>query len=144
MEVGRRVLQGILHNDLYILTHPEYEPGLRERFEALLASMPVEQSPSAARVAAEAVVLRNPLYAQERDRRLLARAAAQHAARQAGEVRRGAERVPRAAATGARKPHKSAPARTAAAATAAARRRAPGSSRSSRRTPRGTRAPKRP
>ncbi|MGA8707921.1 MAG: SDR family NAD(P)-dependent oxidoreductase, partial [Steroidobacteraceae bacterium] len=60
MEVGRRVLQGILHNDLYILTHPEYEPGLRERFEALLASMPVEQSPSAARVAAEAVVLRNP------------------------------------------------------------------------------------
>jgi NAD(P)-dependent dehydrogenase (short-subunit alcohol dehydrogenase family) len=79
MEVGRRVLQGIRRNDLYILTHPEYEPGLRERFEALLAAMPLEAGPPAARVAAEAVVLRNPLFAQERDRSLLARAAEAHA-----------------------------------------------------------------
>jgi short-subunit dehydrogenase len=79
MEVGRRVLQGIRRNDLYILTHPEYEPGLRERFEALLAAMPLEAAPPASRVAAEAVVLRNPLFAQERDRRLLARATEAHA-----------------------------------------------------------------
>jgi NAD(P)-dependent dehydrogenase (short-subunit alcohol dehydrogenase family) len=79
MEVGQRVLRGILRNDLYILTHPEYEPGLRERFEAILASVPVEAAPPAARVAAEAVVLRNPIFAQERDRRLLARATERHA-----------------------------------------------------------------
>jgi NAD(P)-dependent dehydrogenase (short-subunit alcohol dehydrogenase family) len=80
MEVGERVLQGILHNDLYILTHPEYEPGLRERFEAILASIPIEAPPPATRVAAEVVVLHNPLFAQERDRRLLARATERHEA----------------------------------------------------------------
>ena len=96
MEVGQRVLQGILRNDLYILTHPEYEPGLRERFEAILASVPVEAAPPAARVAAEAVVLRNPLFAQERDRRLLARATEQHA----GAQRRGAKRAPPRAKAG--------------------------------------------
>ncbi len=145
MEVGRRVLQGMLHNDLYILTHPEYEPGLRERFEALLASMPVEPPPSAARVAAEAVVLRNPLYAQERDRRLLARAAEQHAGtRPAIAVRRGTERAPRAAAAASRKPVKAKSAGAAAAAVTAARR-ARNSSRAMRRAPptRGGRARKR-
>ena len=71
MEVGQRVLRGIVRDDLYILTHPEYEPGLRERFEAILASVPLEAPAPAARVTAEAVVLRNPLFAQERDRQLL-------------------------------------------------------------------------
>jgi NAD(P)-dependent dehydrogenase (short-subunit alcohol dehydrogenase family) len=71
MEVGERVLRGIRNNDLYILTHPEYEQGIRERFEAILASIPVEQEkPPAARVAAEAMVLRNPIFAAERDRKL--------------------------------------------------------------------------
>lgn len=70
MEVGERVLRGILNNDLYILTHPEYEQGIRDRFEAILASIPVEQEqPPAARVAAEAIVLRNPIFAAERDRK---------------------------------------------------------------------------
>jgi NAD(P)-dependent dehydrogenase (short-subunit alcohol dehydrogenase family) len=76
MEVGQRVLRGILRDDLYILTHPEYEPGLRERFDAILASVPLEGPAPAARVTAEAVVLRNPLFAQERDRQLLRRAGA--------------------------------------------------------------------
>jgi hypothetical protein len=79
MEVGQRVLRGILRDDLYILTHPD-EPGLRERFEAILACMPFEgPTPPAARVAAEAMVLRNPLFAMERDRQLLQRSAAHHA-----------------------------------------------------------------
>jgi NAD(P)-dependent dehydrogenase (short-subunit alcohol dehydrogenase family) len=73
MEVGERVLRGIRRNDLYILTHPEYEAGLRERFEAILASMPLEGPPPATRVAAEAVVLSNPLFVQERERQLRGR-----------------------------------------------------------------------
>jgi len=72
MEIGRRVLQGIRRNDLYILTHPEYAPGLRERFAAILASFPAE-TPPAARVTASAAVLRHPMYAGERDRRLAQR-----------------------------------------------------------------------
>ncbi len=72
MEIGRRVLEGIRRNDLYILTHPEYEPGLRERFEAILASFPAETAP-APRVAASAGVLRHPMFAAERDRRLAER-----------------------------------------------------------------------
>ena len=75
LEAGERVLRGIRRNDLYILTHPEYEAGLRERFEAILASFPVEASPPAARVAAEAVVLRHPMFPAERDRRLRERRA---------------------------------------------------------------------
>ena len=71
MEIGERVLRGIRNNDLYILTHPEYEQGIRDRFEAILASLPVEkEQPPAARVTAEAMVLRNPIFAAERDRKL--------------------------------------------------------------------------
>ena len=71
MEVGERVLRGIQNNDLYILTHPEYEQGIRDRFEAILASIPIEKDPPPpARVAAEVVVLRNPIFAAERDRKL--------------------------------------------------------------------------
>jgi NAD(P)-dependent dehydrogenase (short-subunit alcohol dehydrogenase family) len=72
MEIGRRVLSGIKRNDLYILTHPEYEAGLRERFEAILASFPTE-TPPPARVTASAGVLRHPMFAAERDRRLAER-----------------------------------------------------------------------
>jgi NAD(P)-dependent dehydrogenase (short-subunit alcohol dehydrogenase family) len=69
LEVGELVLDGIRENHLYILTHPEYEAGLRERFEAILASFPRERMPPEARVRAEARVLRHPMYALERDRR---------------------------------------------------------------------------
>ena len=40
LEAGERVLRGIRRNDLYILTHPEYEPGLRECFAAILPRSP--------------------------------------------------------------------------------------------------------
>jgi len=71
MEIGERVLRGIRNNDLYIFTHPEFEQGIRDRFEAILASLPVEKEPPpAARVAAESRVLRNPIFAAERDRKL--------------------------------------------------------------------------
>ncbi|MEY4376865.1 MAG: hypothetical protein RJB26_1415 [Pseudomonadota bacterium] len=77
LEVGERVLRGIRNNDLYILSHPEYEQGIRERYEAILASVPHgEPPPPPERVAAEARVLRNPIYSNERDRKLAQRQAA--------------------------------------------------------------------
>jgi short-subunit dehydrogenase len=70
-EVGERVLRGIRNNDLYILSHPEYEQGVRDRFEAILASFPRgEPPPPAARVAAEERVLRAQTFIQERARKL--------------------------------------------------------------------------
>jgi NAD(P)-dependent dehydrogenase (short-subunit alcohol dehydrogenase family) len=69
LEVGGRVLRGIRNNDLYILTHPEYEQGVRDRFEAILASFPHgEPLPPPERVAAEARVLRSQVFISERDR----------------------------------------------------------------------------
>ena len=69
LELGTLALQGIRRNDLYILTHPEYEIGIRERFEAILASLPRDVSAPQQRVQAEARVIRHPMYALERDRR---------------------------------------------------------------------------
>ena len=42
-ECGQRILSGIRRNDLYILTHPEFEPGAREHYEAILSSFPHEK-----------------------------------------------------------------------------------------------------
>jgi hypothetical protein len=42
IEMGRLVLRGVRNNDLYILTHPEYEQFIRARNEALLASFPTD------------------------------------------------------------------------------------------------------
>jgi NAD(P)-dependent dehydrogenase (short-subunit alcohol dehydrogenase family) len=39
-ECGEIVLRGILRNDLFILTHPEFKKGVAERMEAMLASFP--------------------------------------------------------------------------------------------------------
>jgi len=65
LEVGRRVLRGILQNDLYILTHPEIEPIVRERFEAILAALP-DETPDPARVAAEAPTLHYSVYTEHK------------------------------------------------------------------------------
>ncbi|MDB6089098.1 MAG: short-chain dehydrogenase/reductase [Gammaproteobacteria bacterium] len=75
LECGERVLRGIRNNDLYILTHAEYEQGIRDRNEALLASIPIETEPAPeARLAAEKVVLRSSVYINERNRKLCERA----------------------------------------------------------------------
>ena len=42
VECGERVLQGMLNNDLFIFTHPEFKQGTTERFDAMLASYPDE------------------------------------------------------------------------------------------------------
>jgi hypothetical protein len=74
LEAGERVLRGIRNNDLYILTHPEFEQGIKDRNEALLASLPFnEPPPPQARLDAERVVLRSRVYFNERDRKLCSR-----------------------------------------------------------------------
>src|SRR5690606_5525072 len=55
MEAGRQVLEGIRHNDLYILTHPEFEPVMRERVTLLLNSFSKEPVPEGRRLATQAI-----------------------------------------------------------------------------------------
>jgi len=66
MEAARIVLAGIRNNDLFILSHPEFGPGLQERMEALMASVPETKAP-AERLAQEQVTMHNSLYIRERD-----------------------------------------------------------------------------
>jgi NAD(P)-dependent dehydrogenase (short-subunit alcohol dehydrogenase family) len=74
LEAGERVLRGIRNNELFIVSHVEFGPGIQERNEAIMASIHPE-TPPADRVAAEVVNLRNPLYPAERARQLARRKA---------------------------------------------------------------------
>jgi NAD(P)-dependent dehydrogenase (short-subunit alcohol dehydrogenase family) len=66
LEAGRRVLNGVINNDLFIVTHPEYMPGTQTRFDAMLGSEPVEDaSPPEARVKGETRVLHAGIYKRE-------------------------------------------------------------------------------
>jgi NAD(P)-dependent dehydrogenase (short-subunit alcohol dehydrogenase family) len=66
LEAGERVLNGVIHNDLFILTHPEYMPGTQQRFDAMLVSEPVgDTPPPEARVRGEARVLHCGIYRRE-------------------------------------------------------------------------------
>jgi NAD(P)-dependent dehydrogenase (short-subunit alcohol dehydrogenase family) len=69
LEAGRRVLQGVRNNDLYILTTPEYEAEFRARGEAIVASLPTDVHAPEARVAMGRMILGKTVYAAERDRR---------------------------------------------------------------------------
>ena len=70
LEAGERVMNGVVHNDLFIVTHPEYMPGTKQRFDAMLASEPVEDPPpSEARVKGEARVLHAGIYPREIEHR---------------------------------------------------------------------------
>jgi NAD(P)-dependent dehydrogenase (short-subunit alcohol dehydrogenase family) len=66
LEAGRRVLNGVINNDLFIVTHPEYMPGTQTRFDAMLGSEPVEEtSPAEARLKGETRVLHAGIYKRE-------------------------------------------------------------------------------
>jgi len=52
LEAGQKVLRGILRNDFYIFTHPEFKEELREIFDEALAALP-EEKPPAERLAFE-------------------------------------------------------------------------------------------
>jgi NAD(P)-dependent dehydrogenase (short-subunit alcohol dehydrogenase family) len=69
LEAGRRVLDGVRNNDLYILTTPEFEAEFRARGEAIVASLPADVNPSPARVTMGRMILGKTVYAGERDRR---------------------------------------------------------------------------
>ena len=70
LEAGERVLNGVVNNDLIIVTHPEYMPGTKERFDAMLASEPVEDTPPPeARVKASGRVLHAGIYPREIEHR---------------------------------------------------------------------------
>jgi NAD(P)-dependent dehydrogenase (short-subunit alcohol dehydrogenase family) len=64
MEAGRIVLAGIRNNDMWILSHPEFGPGLKERSDALLASIPNTKAPDS-RLAQEVATRHNSLYLRE-------------------------------------------------------------------------------
>ncbi len=66
-EVGKRVLRGVLRGDLFIMTHPEFAPGIKARNDALLRAQPVEPINEARRdmVAKFGTLLYNPIYDQQ-------------------------------------------------------------------------------
>ena len=66
LEAGERVLNGVVNNDLFILSHPEFKPGMQERFDAILASEPSVETPiSQERLDIEKRVLRCGIYERE-------------------------------------------------------------------------------
>ena len=70
LEAGERVLNGVINNDLFILTHPEYMPGTQKRFDAMLISEPIEATPPPeARVRGETRVLHAGIYPREIEHR---------------------------------------------------------------------------
>jgi NAD(P)-dependent dehydrogenase (short-subunit alcohol dehydrogenase family) len=70
LEAGERVLNGVVNNDLFILSHPEFKPGIRERFDAIMASTPSIETPiPQPRIDYERVVLRCGIYPREIEHR---------------------------------------------------------------------------
>ena len=70
LEAGERVLNGVVNNDLFILSHPEFKPGIQERFDAIMLSTPSVETPiPKERVGYEQVVLRCGIYPREIDHR---------------------------------------------------------------------------
>jgi NAD(P)-dependent dehydrogenase (short-subunit alcohol dehydrogenase family) len=64
LEAGERVLNGVRNNDLFIFSHPEFKPGMQQRFDAILASVPPESFPEE-RAKAQTRVLTAPPYVPE-------------------------------------------------------------------------------
>jgi NAD(P)-dependent dehydrogenase (short-subunit alcohol dehydrogenase family) len=67
LEAGERFLNGVIHNDLFIISHPEYMPGVQQRLDAILDSEPVDEvpPPPEARVRGEKPVLTCGIYPLE-------------------------------------------------------------------------------
>jgi NAD(P)-dependent dehydrogenase (short-subunit alcohol dehydrogenase family) len=64
VEAGERVLAGVRRNDLFILTHPEFRDGVRDRFDTTLAAFPDEPLDTE-RAAAIPFLTAHPIYAPE-------------------------------------------------------------------------------
>jgi NAD(P)-dependent dehydrogenase (short-subunit alcohol dehydrogenase family) len=74
LEAGERVLNGVVNNDLFILSHPEFKPGMQERFDAIMLSTPKVETPiPQPRIDYERVVLRCGIYPREIEHRKVPR-----------------------------------------------------------------------
>ena len=66
LEAGERLMNGVVNIDLFILSHPEFAPGMKERFDAIMASTPAIETPiPPARSEAELGVLTCSVYPLE-------------------------------------------------------------------------------
>jgi NAD(P)-dependent dehydrogenase (short-subunit alcohol dehydrogenase family) len=63
--VGERVLQGILNDELYILTHSEFLPGVTDRANAMMASVPARLPQNEEYKATFARLFNSPIWAEE-------------------------------------------------------------------------------
>ena len=68
IEAGERVLAGVRRNDLFILTHPEFRDGVRERCDALLNAFPDEPQ-NEERASAISFLTSHEVYAHEARRK---------------------------------------------------------------------------
>lgn len=66
-EIGQRVLEGILRDELYILTHSEFRQGIAERAAAMCAAVP-ELPENEEYKRTFAFLFRNPIHAAETER----------------------------------------------------------------------------
>jgi NAD(P)-dependent dehydrogenase (short-subunit alcohol dehydrogenase family) len=64
-EVGQRVLQGILNDELYILTHSEFLGGVTDRANAMIASVPAHLPENADYKERFAMLFNSPVWAAE-------------------------------------------------------------------------------
>jgi NAD(P)-dependent dehydrogenase (short-subunit alcohol dehydrogenase family) len=70
LEAGERVMNGVVNNDLFIVSHPEFAPGMKQRFDAMMASTPPVETPiPQARIDYEQRVLRAGIYPREIEHR---------------------------------------------------------------------------
>ena len=66
LEAGERVMNGVVNNDLFIVSHPEFAEGMKQRFDAMMASTPtVEKAIPQGRLDIETRVLRCGIYPRE-------------------------------------------------------------------------------
>jgi NAD(P)-dependent dehydrogenase (short-subunit alcohol dehydrogenase family) len=66
LEAGERVMNGVVNNDLFILSHPEFGPGMKERYDAIMASTPSVETPIPPdRIAYEQGVMHCGIYPRE-------------------------------------------------------------------------------
>ena len=64
-EVGQRVLEGILADELFILTHSEFLDGVRDRAGAMVAAVPHKRPENHEYKQTFARLFRNPVHAAE-------------------------------------------------------------------------------
>ena len=63
--VGERVLEGILNDELYILTHSEFLPGVTDRANATIAAVPAKRPQNEEYKSTFAMLFNSPIWADE-------------------------------------------------------------------------------